>query len=369
MDNLTVKYFLASNSCEGFVSTFKDCYNAADGWRAYIIKGGPGTGKSSFMKYMMAKAQDKGISAELFPCSSDPDSLDAVIFKEMKTVIMDGTAPHTVDPDYPGVCETILNFGEFWNEACFVGEKKEILSVTDKNKRLHKSAARYIKAVGSLMEDNLKIAALCTDNSKVKSFADRLCKRYIPQKGGKPYEWVRFLSGITPKGVVSYGGTVLNSCKTAVVIEDEIGTASDMIMRKIRDFSLKQGYEIITVKNAFLPSELTDHIIIPELSLCFMRESEYQHFSTDMRRIHSRRFVNSKQLHKSKERLKFNKKAIRQLLYSACAILSEAKTVHDQMEKYYIEAMDFNSLTEFANSFAEKLFTNEKIPRKGGNDL
>lgn len=357
MANKSVKYFLGANSCEGFVSVFKECYNAADGWRAYIIKGGPGTGKSSFMKYMAARAADKGITAELFPCSSDPDSLDAVIFPDLKTVIMDGTAPHTVDPEYPGVCETILNFGEYWDTDCFTKNKEEILAVTDKNKQLHKSAARYIKAVGSLVEDNLKIAGFSTDKAKVKSFTDKLCKRYIPYKGSKPREWVRFLSGITPKGVVSYGNTVLKSCKTAVIIEDEFGSASDIMMRKIRDYALKQGYEIITVKNAFLPSALTDHIIIPELSLCFMRENEYQHFGSDIRRIHARRFVNSKQLHKSRERLKFNKKAIRQLLSTACAVLGDAKAVHDKMEKYYISAMDFKALTDFAGVFAEKLFS------------
>ncbi|MBQ8793259.1 MAG: hypothetical protein IJZ63_00755 [Clostridia bacterium] len=58
MKNEFSKYFLAANSAEGFVSHFGDNYDYADGWRAYIIKGGPGTGKSSFMKYITAKAQE-----------------------------------------------------------------------------------------------------------------------------------------------------------------------------------------------------------------------------------------------------------------------------------------------------------------------
>ena len=84
MKNCDIKYFLAANSAEGFVSHFGDCYNPYDGWRAYIIKGGPGTGKSSFMKCVVVKAVDKGYSVELCPCSSDPDSLDGVIIKDIK---------------------------------------------------------------------------------------------------------------------------------------------------------------------------------------------------------------------------------------------------------------------------------------------
>ena len=356
MENFQIKYFLGANSCEGFVSVFGDCYDANDGWKAYIIKGGPGTGKSSFMKYAVAKAIECGIDFELCPCSSDPDSLDGVIFPDIKTVIMDGTAPHTVDPVYPGVCETILNFGQFWQSDLFLDNRQEILNVTNKNKQLHRSGARYIRALGSLMDDNLKIAAACTDKQKVNNFAKKLCQKHITKKGGKGKEWVRFLSGITPKGVVFYGKSIAAKCKTTIIIEDDYGNVADTVMRKVRDYSLNMGYEIVTVKNPFLPSTLIDHVIIPELSLCFVREYEYGHFDDGIRRIHARRFVNVKQLHKSRERLKFNKKAVRQLLLSACEVLKDAKNTHDELENYYIKAMDFKALSKFADSFCEELF-------------
>jgi len=356
MEKNNVKYFLAANSCEGFVSYFKNCYSAEKGWKSFIIKGGPGTGKSSFMKFLVSKAEENGVIAELFPCSSDPDSLDAVIFPQKKIVVMDGTNPHTVDPDFPGVCETILNFSDFWRKNILEQNTKEILSATKRNKQLHMSASRYIRALGNLMEDNLRIANMATDKAKAASFANRLCKQYIPPKDSKGYEWERFLAGITPKGVVFYGNSVLKSCEKAVIIEDEFGGAADAVMRRIRLYAIDNGYEIITVKNAFLPSQLIDHIVIPKLSLCFLRESEYGHFDTDIRRIHARRFVNLSQLHKSRERLKFNQKAVRQLLFTSAALLSEAKAVHDEMEMYYISAMDFPKLTEFANEFVKGLF-------------
>ncbi len=356
MNNFNLKYFLAANSCEGFVSSFGECYDAAKGWKAYIIKGGPGTGKSSFMKYMASKAEQREIKIELCPCSSDPDSLDAVIFPDMKTVILDGTAPHVVEPIYPGVCEEILNFGQFWNSDSFKATQSQVLSLTDKNKALHRSASRYLQAVGQLMTDNLKTARYCTNREKASLFAKNLCKKHIPKRDGMGFEWVRYLSGITPKGVVSFAGTVLSSCNNTIIIEDDFGIVADTIMNRIREYCLSCGYEIITVKNAFLPSILTDHIIIPELSLAFVRESEYQHFACDGRRIHSRRFTSAAQISKSRERIKFNKKAIRQLLFTACAVLGEAKSIHDNLEAHYISAMNFESLTKFANEFEKKIF-------------
>lgn len=355
MEDYKLKYFLAANSCEGFFSAFKDCYNAENGWNAYIIKGGPGTGKSSFMKYVTAKAGDKGLKTELCPCSSDPNSLDAVILPENKTVILDGTAPHTVDPTYPGACEKILNFGDFWDEQELESHRKEIISLTQRNKNLHKTASRYMLATGQIILDNYKTANACTNKAKALTYAQNLCRHFIPLNDGIGFEWVRFIEGITPLGVVSYSNTVLKSCENIVIINDEFGSASNIIINYIHDYALKSGYEIITLKNPFLPSLLTDHIIIPKLSLAFVTENEYMHFDTDIRRVHSRRFINCKQLHNSRERIKFNKKASRQLLLSAAATLNQAKAVHDELESHYIKAMNFEAVVQFADDFVKKI--------------
>ncbi len=351
----TLKYFLAANSCEGFVSHFGDCYNPHDNWKAYIIKGGPGTGKSSFMKRVAKTAEERDEKYILCPCSSDPQSLDAVILPNKKTVILDGTAPHTLDPVYPAVCEEILNFGQFW-DSDKIAKSDEIITVTDHNKSLHKTASKYLNAAGQIMLDSYKTALSCTKNAEVKTFADKLCKKYIPRKNGIPYEWVAFLSGITPQGVITYPETVTDSCRKLVIISDKFRAASNVIMNEVRNFCLINGYEIITVKNSFLPTLITDHIIIPELSLAFVTEDNNQLFATDTRRIHARRFTSNKLLHNSSQRLKLNRKVTESLICAATDTLKQAKSVHDKLENYYINAMDFKSLNAFTEKFCKKMF-------------
>ena len=56
-----------------------------------------------------------GYDIELHYCSSDPSSLDGIVIKELNVVMIDATAPHTVDPKTPGAIDEILNFGEFWD--------------------------------------------------------------------------------------------------------------------------------------------------------------------------------------------------------------------------------------------------------------
>ena len=123
---LTTEFFLASSTTEGFFSVFKDLYDPKEGWFCYILKGGPGTGKSTIMKKINLKAMENGIKSELIHCSSDPDSLDAIILPELKIAVADGTAPHVLEPMYPGVSDSIINLGEAWNKKSLYKSKDKI---------------------------------------------------------------------------------------------------------------------------------------------------------------------------------------------------------------------------------------------------
>lgn len=89
-----VDFFLGANTPQGFVSRFDQLADPAEGWRKFIIKGGPGTGKSGMMKRLAAELSSRTNRLELIHCSSDVGSLDAVIAADLKASIADGTAPH-----------------------------------------------------------------------------------------------------------------------------------------------------------------------------------------------------------------------------------------------------------------------------------
>ena len=355
MQKTPEKFFLAANSGEGFRSYFNESY-VPGSWRAYIIKGGPGTGKSSFMKFMAAKAMDRGLKVVLCPCSSDPDSLDGVIIEELKTVFLDGTAPHVVEPRVPGACENIIDLGQFWDSEMLKKNADKIIEAANVNSRLHKTAAAYLSAAGEVIYDNLKLSKAFTDRANALRLAFRLSKKYLPEKSEKnESEFVRFLGGITPKGVVDFKKTVTEHYGNIIIIEDKFGGAAGEIMKYLRASAKEKGYGIITLKSPFLPDELIDHILIPELSLAFVTENEYTKFDLPMRRIHARRFTKKAIEKKCRGRLLFNRKIGKQLLLGAAATLKSAKDSHDILEKYYIEAMDFPAISKFAIKTADKL--------------
>jgi len=89
--------FAGGNTSKGFFSLFSYIINWDEARRVFILKGGPGVGKSTFMKKTAVKMLEHGYDTEYFHCSSDNESLDAVAFPDIGVALIDGTAPHAVD--------------------------------------------------------------------------------------------------------------------------------------------------------------------------------------------------------------------------------------------------------------------------------
>lgn len=355
-------FFLGANAPGGFVSAFGKAYDPMDGWRVYIIKGGPGTGKSTLMKKAAALLAEKDDSVFLSPCTGDPWSLDAVTAENQKVMLLDGTAPHVVEPQYPGVCESLIDLGSCWDGEKLRANRRKILSVCRENKLLHERAARYITAAGSLLSDSCRIAGECADLEKAARFGEGLAGRLIPVKPGSKAagrETVRFLSGITPKGLLFFRDTIGSCCDRVVILSDEYGACAHQILEAARQTALEAGWDVVTCPSPFAPEERLEHVLIPGLSLGFCTENRCLKLDRDDRRIHARRFTDLPALRRRKQRLTFNRRAAKELLQGASELLAEAKAVHDEMEKYYVEAMDFAKVNEMTARVLGQL---EKLP-------
>ena len=92
-----VHFFLGANSGDGFQSLFHELEQAGT-YDLMILKGGPGSGKSTFLRALGAAMEEAGERVEYLPCSGDPDSLDGVALPDMGCAAADGTPPHGTAP-------------------------------------------------------------------------------------------------------------------------------------------------------------------------------------------------------------------------------------------------------------------------------
>ncbi|WP_238473238.1 ATPase [Desulforamulus profundi] len=73
------KVFPGGNTSRGFFSYYDHIINP-DATRILVIKGGPGVGKSTFMRYIGEKMLDLGYDVEYHCCSSDNGSWTGFAF-------------------------------------------------------------------------------------------------------------------------------------------------------------------------------------------------------------------------------------------------------------------------------------------------
>lgn len=354
------KTFLGANTPHGFSSLFDELYNPYKNCHAYIIKGGPGTGKSSFMKKIAAFAKKKGYDTELVYCSSDPQSLDALIIPELSFSIADGTSPHVLEPQFPGACENIINMGAFWNEKNLFKKADKIRSLTIENSLCHRRSARFLSCAGTINEDTQKLVSGFVDFERVNSFAVRFASRETPKtKSGIPgTKKRRYLSAITPNGIIFLEDTIKALSSRVIAIDDEYGAVSPVLTERIGEFAVRNGYDVIFCRCPMKSRDCCEHIIIPEASLSVITiKSEHPISIVPDRIIHAKRFIDTAALAEHKNRLCYNKKVCRELTEESICFLKKAKAVHDKLEKLYIEEMDFEKANEFVDRFIEKIFT------------
>lgn len=349
--------FLAANSAKGFISFFDELYNPYKNTSAYIIKGGPGTGKSTFMRKLAEEFDKRGYSTERVYCSSDPDSLDALIVPETGFSICDGTQPHIVEPSFPGAVENFINLGAFWDEKKLRKNADEIRRLFFENSLYHRKSSGYLAAAGQLEMQNRKIAAAYIKRDKIDSYASRFIYRELSgEKRETPGEKrKRFLSAISPKGNIFLSDTIRSLCPRAVGIEDRDGVAAALIAERIGEAAVGRGYDTIFCYCPLRAGE-TEHILVPEKGVAFVRLAFASAEVECDRVIHTGRFMKDG-FSRNRSAMRFNIRLKNELVKESILCLKKAKELHDKLEEIYIDAMDFERLDEFRREFIEGLFS------------
>lgn len=338
-------FFPGGNTSRGFFSYYDNIIRQEDADRIFIFKGGPGVGKSTFMKRIGAAMEEKGYDVEYMHCSSDNNSLDGLVIPGLKTAFIDGTAPHVVDPRNPGAVDEILNFGVFWDEAGIRAHRDAIIAAGREISYIFSRAYRYLAAAQAIYEDS---AAICREAER-KGELNRLAAGLIDDLfGATPVgdagrERKLFASAITPDGYRNYLDSVLTT-DTVYEFSGEIGTGEDRIIQRVKRAAIERGYDVEGCYCALDPHRI-EHLMIPALGVSFTTANSYhcaavkKHRSIDMQA-----YMDGDVLMRRRDDLHHNQTDADTLLRGAVNTIRRAKTLHDELEAYYIPHIRFHEI-------------------------
>lgn len=343
-------FYLGGSSPTGFRTPFGDIINSPE-YHTYIIKGGPGTGKSTFMKRICDTFDDE--ERELYYCSSDPSSADAVVLQGHKAVFVDGTAPHVFEPEYPGAVQEILNLGDCWDTAKLTDNKNNIIDAQKYYSKFHVRCRKYLSAAASILDDTMNIAADALNRDKLDGFIRRFAKKVLtPPADAKGSILFKQISAVTP---ASYS-TFIEDGDMVYLLGDPYFIGADIFLRGMADEAVSRGLtaqiSCCTVHNG----TVYEHMRIPELKLSFISANGINRIRTDEKRpVNFMRFYRRDIIAAKKMRLKFNAKAVSELLEEAYSSLRSAKAAHDKLEEFYISAVDFGKVDAVLKKYIVKL--------------
>ena len=346
--------FLGVNSENGFTSLYREF--AALRARVFVIKGGPGTGKSTLMRKIAQAACDKGLDVELLHCSSDPASLDAVYILQTNTCILDGTPPHVVEPPLPGAVGDLIDLYPFWDRAVLAAQTETIRQINSQLSNLYARTYLYLGAAGRLQRDLIGIGSSLLNRAKLGGYTDRLCARYIRTRLGTPQEEKRFFSAVTPDGLTFYPPNRPDMEKQ-LVIEDEYGLMSRML-EAVRVRALKANHRVLCGYSPLIPDRITQ-LILPQagLSLC-LSNSLHRQPAQPYCRINASRFLDTATEACHREKLSFLRKSRDELLREASQLLAQCHAEHDRLEACYRPAVDFKALDAYTETLYPRILSN-----------
>ena len=275
-------------------------------------------------------------------CSSDPSSADAVILRGRNghsAAILDGTAPHTRDPLFPGAVSRIVNAGDHWDAGLLQRHREEITLFTMEKKAAYERAYRFLGAYRHLTDVQHQLLLPCVDRAKLSSAAARIADSLPSAETGAVRTRYTYALGMTG---ACHLPTFARRASRHFLLLDEHGTGIFFLQEMAQ--LLSRGHSVLfspVPACPELPAELYEEGSGISLRLC----SDRQKAQDNERYINMQRFLSRQELAKVRARLRFTARCREMLFDGALDALSDARRAHFALEEIYKSAMDFTALT------------------------
>ena len=351
-------YFACGNTSKGFQNFFSS--NLKNLNKIYILKGGPGTGKSSLMKKIGDTIIQEGIPVEYIHCSSDPQSLDGIIIREFSLAIVDGTSPHIIEPTAPGAIEEYINLGVAWNVDLLAQNKKEVLFLQSEISSCYPKAYDCFAKALKIHDEWEKIYINRMNLKKANHFTEQVIHTLLESKHfDKPSTIMhRFFGGSTPQGAFDYVEDLIHPIKNRYFIKGRPGSGKSTMLKKILTMAQTKGIDTEVYHCGFDPDSL-DMLIMPELDLCiFDSTAPHEYFpsrETDKVLDMYQELIVPHTDEDFEIELKDIESRYKSMISEGTSHLAYAKFLHDDLEKYYIAATDFSVVDDITNTLLTKI--------------
>jgi hypothetical protein len=327
---MSTKFFASANSYNGFYSLFDNIFSSEKFDKIFVIKGGPGTGKSSLMQSVNAFVKERGGETDLYYCSSDTNSLDGIIIKmgEKSVAVIDGTAPHQRDANFPVVIDEIVNLAEGLDPIWIRTKRDDIITLSSQKSNAYKAAYSYLKLAGECYKVmHRKRTENFYDNSALKYIRENLCEHDFKDER---VIHKRFVSSFSKDGYKTFSEPYDKHNIITKVGGDK--TCAEILLKFIAE---KISCKKLEISPSPLSPDFPEKIAMSEKQLICIGTDSYDITSNNFFKISKTDL----------EEIRLSEKMHEVFLSEAARWLSIASDMHFRLEDIYQRAMNFDNNT------------------------
>ncbi|MGB9839631.1 AAA family ATPase [Thermovenabulum sp.] len=356
------RYFPGTSTPYGYLPFFSNVISWKEAKKIYVLKGGPGTGKSTFLGKLGERLLEEGYDVEFLHCSADSNSLDGIYLAKEGIALVDGTAPHVIDPNFPGAVDVIINLGDYWSANILIKNKDEIINLQEQIKDCYLHAFTHLKIAKACYDEVESIYIKAVKKLEFQRFLNEFIYDVFKDKQAAhkiPKVRKMFASSITPEGKVNFIKNLFDPLKYKYIFTSASGELVNEVLKAIRDRALMLGYNIEEF-HCPVTTEKIDHLILPEISLGFVTSKEPHLYSEpvgNIKLVNLDNYIDFNKINQNKF-VKLASERIINALDEAVEGMKEAKHLHDDLEKFYIESMNFNRIDKLLEDIYEDIIKN-----------
>ncbi|HRY12526.1 MAG TPA: hypothetical protein P5309_03035 [Syntrophomonadaceae bacterium] len=332
--------FVSSFTSLGFRTFIPDLVDGIK--KVFILKGAPGTGKSTFIRLVGETLSEQGYDIEYWVSSLDPVTPDGVYIPQLDTAVVNGSLKIPVDPQYPQVREIMINLGEYC-QGIAAESFRTVTELLDSIKASQEQAVHFIQASTEARQEIRHFNSIHLDTAAIQVLIDEISGRIMDYR---PAERHYFARTLTPDGMADYIDDLSRDCQQRYIFKGCPGSGGSIVIAQLISQAREKGYWL-EYYHCGLEYDQLVMVIIRSLQVALIE--------TDQVDIESRQgdkvIDMQKYLHidssdpfcfKCSETSRLGES----LLLQAQQELGNVKKQTRLVKKYYCEAMDFERLDQ-----------------------
>ncbi|MGE5391359.1 MAG: hypothetical protein ACM3PE_09885 [Deltaproteobacteria bacterium] len=229
--------FTSSNTYDGFHSFIPDLVKPLQ--RVYILKGAPGSGKSTFIRMLGESLSERGYEVDFWLSAADPLNPEGLYLPRLDLAVVNGSQGLGLDPHYPGATGEVIGFEQYQDREALRRFGSEIIGLIDRLEAEREKVEQILMQAAGAREDIKKNVSQRLQLGRVIRLADQL-EGELFQEG--PAERHFYASSFSAEGTINYVDEISRSCQRRYVLKGPPGSGKSIIIAEIAERGRRRGW-------------------------------------------------------------------------------------------------------------------------------